>query len=59
MLCSYMSIEAFMIAYRNNYPVLCAPFDTKSPPAADLLWLFYISKVIIALLIDDARLAPR
>lgn len=35
-----------MIAYRNDYPVLpCAPFDSKNPPAANLLWLFYVSKV--------------
>ena len=45
-LCSYMCVEAFMIASRNGYPVLpCAPFDAKNPPAANLLWLFYISKV--------------
>lgn len=46
MLCSYMSIEALMIAYRNEYPLFCSPFDTKNPPAADLLWLFYISKIL-------------
>ncbi|CAM9932507.1 unnamed protein product, partial [Ascophyllum nodosum] len=46
MLCSYMSIEAFMIAYRNEYPLLCAPFDAKNPPAGNLLWLFYISKIL-------------
>lgn len=35
-----------MIASRNGYPVLpCAPFDAKNPPAANLLWLFYVSKV--------------
>lgn len=45
-LCSYMCVEAFMIASRHGYPVLpCAPFDAKNPPAANLLWLFYISKV--------------
>ncbi|CAM9165048.1 unnamed protein product [Ectocarpus sp. 12 AP-2014] len=46
-LCSYMCVEAFMIAYRNGYPVLpCAPFDAENPPAANLLWLFYVSKVL-------------
>eukprot|EP00903_Cladosiphon_okamuranus_P006215 g6109.t1 len=46
-LCSYMCVEAFMIASRNGYPVLpCAPFDAKNPPSANLLWLFYISKVL-------------
>lgn len=44
-LCSYMSVDAFMIAYRNNYPAFCAPFNTENPPVANLLWLFYISKV--------------
>lgn len=34
-----------MIAYRNGYPLLCAPFDTVKPPVASLLWLFYLSKV--------------
>ncbi|CAM9553983.1 unnamed protein product [Ectocarpus sp. 8 AP-2014] len=46
-LCSYMCVEAFMIAYRNGYPVVpCAPFDAENPPAANLLWLFYVSKVL-------------
>lgn len=48
-LCSYMCVEAFMIASRNGYPVLpCAPFDAKNPPAANLLWLFYVSKVCMS-----------
>lgn len=41
-----MTIEAFMLAYRNGYSVTpCNKFDTESPPVASLLWLFYISKV--------------
>lgn len=48
-LCSYMCVEAFMIASRNGYPVLpCAPFNAKNPPAANLLWLFYVSKVCLS-----------
>jgi len=46
MLCAYMTIEAFLLAYRNGYTVLpCNNYDTKNPPLANLLWLFYISKV--------------
>jgi len=46
MLCSYMTIEGFMIAYRNDYTVFpCEPFDSVNPPVGKLLWLFYISKV--------------
>jgi len=46
MLCAYMTIEAFMLAYRNSYTVLpCNSFDTENPPVANLLWLFYVSKI--------------
>lgn len=46
MLCAYMTIEAFLLAYRNGYTVLpCNDYDTTNPPLANLLWLFYISKV--------------
>ena len=46
MLCAYMTIEAFLLAYRNGYTVLpCNDYDTNNPPLAKLLWLFYISKV--------------
>lgn len=46
MLCAYMTIEAFLLAYRNGYTVLPGnDYDTKNPPVANLLWLFYISKV--------------
>lgn len=36
-----------MIAYRNGYPMppVCSPFDAENPAAANLLWLFYVSKV--------------
>lgn len=33
MLCAYMTIEAFLLAYRNGYTVLpCNDYDTTNPP---------------------------
>ena len=47
MLCSYMCIEAVMIAYRNNYSLMpCVTFDQENPKVANLLWLFYVSKIL-------------
>lgn len=46
MLCSYMFIEAGLLAHRNNYNLLpCNDSLQSNPPIANLLWLFYISKV--------------
>mmetsp|Transcript_13644 Transcript_13644/g.43087 ORF Transcript_13644/g.43087 Transcript_13644/m.43087 type:complete len:262 (+) Transcript_13644:31-816(+) len=45
-LCSYMCLEAMIVASRNGYNVVCNKFDPSSPPMANLLWLFYISKVL-------------
>jgi len=46
MLCSYMTIESFLLAYRSGYHVVpCNKFDTENPPVANLLWLFYVSKI--------------
>lgn len=46
MLCAYMTIEAGLLAYRNNYTLMpCNVYDTKNPPVANLLWLFYVSKI--------------
>ena len=47
MLCAYMTVEAGMLAYRNNYTLLkpCNNFDAVNPPIANLLWLFYVSKI--------------
>jgi hypothetical protein len=46
MLCAYMTIEAGLLAYRNGYTFLpCVGYSQKNPPVAQLLWLFYISKV--------------
>jgi len=45
-LCAYMTIEAGFLAYRSGYSwVPCNAFDKTDPPLANLLWLFYISKV--------------
>jgi hypothetical protein len=46
MLCAYMTIEAALLAYRNNYTVMpCNDYSQNNPPIANLLWLFYVSKV--------------
>eukprot|EP01083_Nonionella_stella_P078200 213859_1 len=44
-LCAYMTIEAGMLAYRNGYSFTCNPYDKVNPPVANLLWLFYVSKI--------------
>lgn len=45
-LCAYMTIEAFLVAYRSGYTLLpCQPYSQENPPVGNLLWLFYISKV--------------
>lgn len=46
MLCSYMCIEAFMVASRNGYSVVCNEMSVEKPSMVNLLWLFYISKVL-------------
>lgn len=46
MLCAYMTIEAFFLAYRNGYGIMpCNGYSQSNPPVANLLWLFYVSKV--------------
>jgi len=46
MLCAYMTIEALFLAYRNGYSITpCVGYNKDSPAIANLLWLFYISKV--------------
>ena len=44
-LCSYMSVEAFMLAYRNGYSICCNDYNRENPAIAKLLWLFYVSKI--------------
>lgn len=46
MLCSYMCLEAVFVMKRNDYALVCNDFKPKSPPMANLLWLFYASKVL-------------
>ena len=46
MLCSYMTIEGFMLAYRNGYTFTPGqPYNRDDPPIGNLLWLFYVSKI--------------
>lgn len=44
-LCAYMTIEAGFVAYRNGFSLVCSPYDAAAPPLANLLWLFYVSKI--------------
>jgi elongation of very long chain fatty acids protein 4 len=47
MLCSYMSIEAFLVAYRANYKIMpCEPFNQHNPVVGDVLYIFYVSKIL-------------
>lgn len=48
MLCSYMCIESILQAYRGGYSFLvpCNPYSASEPIMANVLWLFYISKVL-------------
>ncbi|CAM9239657.1 unnamed protein product [Choristocarpus tenellus] len=46
-LCSYMCVEATVLAYRQGYSIVpCNPFNYSNPPVANVLWLFYISKIL-------------
>jgi len=44
-LCAYMTIEALMIAHRNNYSIWCNDYQQHQPVIANLLWLNYLSKL--------------
>lgn len=47
MLCGYMSLEALALAYRNGYSLTpCNAFNVENPPLGNLLWLFYLSKIL-------------
>ena len=47
MLCSYMCIEAGMQAWKSGYTLLPGnKFNFASPPIADVLYVFYLSKVL-------------
>ena len=46
MLCSYMTIEAALVAYRAGYTVApCNDYSTTAPPILNVLYIFYLSKV--------------
>jgi len=41
-----MTIEAGLVAYRNGYTCLpCQEYSQNNPPMANLLWMFYASKI--------------
>jgi len=44
-LCAYMTVEAFMVAYRADYSIVCNSYNAETPPVGNLLWLFYVSKI--------------
>ena len=46
MLCSYMCLEAAIVARRHDYNLVCNSFKSESPPVANVLWLFYVSKIL-------------
>jgi elongation of very long chain fatty acids protein 4 len=49
-LCAYMSVEAAVLAYRNNFSVFPWPqnnaFNAAAPVVGNLMWMFYISKIL-------------
>jgi|UniRef100_K3W612 elongation of very long chain fatty acids protein 4 len=46
-LCSYMCVEAGIQAYRNGYSALpCNPFNNENPVMGNVLYMFYLSKVL-------------
>ncbi len=46
MLCSYMCLEAAIVARRHDYNLVCNSFKSENPPVANVLWLFYVSKIL-------------
>ena len=47
MLCSYMSIEAGMQAWKAGYSIIpCQVFNHKNPPIGFVLYIFYLSKIL-------------
>jgi len=51
-LCSYMTLEALILAQRNGYhvfpftPAMCNPFSFASPAISRLIWVYYMSKIL-------------
>ena len=47
MLCSYMCIEAGIRAYKGGYTLLpCEPFSQENSVIGDVLYIFYMSKIL-------------
>lgn len=45
-LCSYISVEAAVRARRAGYTLVCNAIVHDAPVMADLLWVFYLSKLL-------------
>jgi len=45
-LSAYMAVAAAYYAYRNGYPLVCAPFEPQETGITFVSWLFFISKII-------------
>merc|ERR1719361_866471 len=46
-LCAYMSVSAVVIARREGLLGLhCGEFHFQNPPVGELLWMFYVSKIL-------------
>merc|ERR1712188_210560 len=41
-----MCLEAAIVARRHDYNLVCNSFKSESPPVANVLWLFYVSKIL-------------
>jgi hypothetical protein len=47
LICSYMCVEAGIQAYRNGYsPTPCNPFNAEKPVMGNVLYLFFLSKIV-------------
>ncbi|CAN0010896.1 unnamed protein product [Heterosigma akashiwo] len=47
MLCSYMCLEAGIIAWREGYSLIpCNARQRPSAPVGNVFWLFYMSKIL-------------
>jgi len=49
-ICSYMTMEALILAHRNGYSwfplTACNPFNFQSPAIANLIWWYFMSKML-------------
>jgi hypothetical protein len=45
-LSAYMAVAAAYYAYKNGYPLVCAPFEPQETGITFVCWLFFVSKVV-------------